>query len=266
MIAAGKRKLIDSCPADLSERCKQNIRQEVARCKSLLAATPDPPSSSSNWLPQGFDPRTRQSLAPLLNSEAAITGGAGFRESFTGKNSIFQVSNTFNRIENELIPINESSTPLVEKAVVSAEPVSQLPSIPLYPDSLRAVLRHWVFDSPNEGYQKALVRFSKEERNAKRGGQKTSTTKKLYSKRKTISLAFLLFSDRNGVDAYEKAFGTFSEAFMGTNILKLSTEYLRVQNHNDSDLRKWICSDSKIIQFTERVARRIDLRKHLFNE
>ena len=92
----------------------------------------------------------------------------------------------------------------LEKSRTESANIPKL-EIPLHPPRIASVPCHWIQDLPTEGLPKPLVLFTVEDRNMRANGNKC-TLKKLYDKRKNVAIAFLLFSDEHGVQAYDRSF------------------------------------------------------------
>lgn len=262
----GKSYCMDQSLTKISDRARQNITQEISRCLALIRRG-DSPLSSMVWLPQLPDPVTRRSLPPILNEESRITGAADLRaDKSRAAPAVLQVINTWTNITPSSVQVQDpaltngasgaSNFPQSSGVLQSDERKKKADSafIPLFPKDISSVIRHWIMKSPSEGVNKALVQFSSDERNC------TSSQKKLYSKRRSVSLAFLHYVDLHGVSDYEKEFCALREPFKYSRIQKKSSEFLarrRAQVGGKLD------SDSDMALFTDGVCRRLNLRQKL---
>lgn len=260
----GRRIDGDRSARSISQRARQNIEQEVARCLSLIRQG-DQPLSSPVWLARDPDPVTRRSMPPMLNVESRLTGATDIRAERSGQSpAVFQVINTWtsigtdggqNKDDRTQRMTNPSEVRLLSPCappVPSREEASAF--IPLFPKSIASVLRHWWMICPVEGVFKALVNFTKEERN------KSTEQKKLYSKRKSVCLAFLHFVDLFGVAEYEKQFCSLRASFCFSKIHKKSARFLSEQRRVSNGALE---SDADMILFTERVCKKLNLRQKL---
>lgn len=263
----------------------QIVYQEVARWKSLLSAKKKKKFSGAVWLAQGLDARTGASLPPILNEEGRITGATDLRKSYVTKSNIFQVNNTSTTISNSC-NVADSNHGLACRGLSSdacINSVQLLPNtevarssagvdcmngveeqneeklfIPLNPIFIASMIRHWIAPSPSEGLSKPLVDFSLRDRNSRI--QKPSL-KKLFDKRKAVSMAFLLYVDEHGVDAYEKAFWPLNSKFCAGKALEASRKYINDECKRRESLKKFLRDEVKVREFTNRVMAKLDLKK-----
>lgn len=270
--ATWDRNQIDVIQTDgaISSRALQNIRQEVASCLAHLGVS-QPPLTAPVWRPQGHHPQTRRSLPPILNREACMPQLADAPMApAASTNQVLQVVNNYTTIQGSLPSLparqlvadvlstaDEAETPRFQDQTskrVGSKPRKFSPFIPKSPRNVAAVIRHWIMPSPGEGVQKALVYFNEEERN-KHG----DAHKKLFSKRKTVAVAFLLFVLKNSVAEYESAFGSLQTSLKVSLIYKKSASYLReAQGRKEYNSR---LSDRDLQKLTEEVVKKRRLRK-----
>ena len=104
--------------------------------------------------------------------------------------------------------------------------------------------------SPSEGLSKALVDFSIRERNFK--SQKASL-KKLFEKRITVVMAFLLYVDEHCIDSYEKEFWPLNSKFCAGKALDTSRNFIGDGYKRDPSLKKFLRDEAKVREFTNRV-------------
>ena len=97
-------------------------------------------------------------------------------------------------------------------------------TIPLHPRFIGSVIRQRILPSPCEGLAKALVDFSVRDRNLK-PTKEQGAFKKLYDKRKTVAMAFLMYADKHGIKAYEKEFWPLDGKFCAGKALQASREF-----------------------------------------
>lgn len=254
----------------------QNIRQEVAKCLAEIRVG-QAPLSSQVWLPQSHDAVTRRSLPPILNPAASA---GRFHSSpilpDVPPSNVLQVVNNYTTIQGVAPALPATSSRSKESDFMRPPdtlnlgtannqshckkhadgPKRQASSvfIPKSPCNVAAVIRHWIMPSAAEGVQKPLVYFSEEERN-KHG----DPHKKLFSKRKTVAVAFLLFISEKGVREYESAFGSIRKTMELSKIHKKSAEFLREARKRGKYNPKM--SDKKLQKFTESIAKSCRLKK-----
>lgn len=98
--------------------------------------------------------------------------------------------------------------------------------IPLYPICVVIKICHLVQVCPFEKHNKALVKITAEDRNTIVDG-KSGYQKKLFLKRKEVSLYFLNYSLEHRVLEYENKFFLLRENIVITKMEKDSCEYLK---------------------------------------
>jgi len=260
------------------ERARRVIDQELEKCLSALDLPESPDPSALIWIPMGEDPTTGRCIPPILNQGDRIASGTDLRHrTSNGNQTILQINNTFTSIVSpprapiptnrpQLLlqqPVNrervsDRSILVREEAEVEENPQPQNTHdilIPKFPKNMAAVIRHWIRPCPRDGLSKPLVKFTTIERNSK------PTTKRLYSKRKILALAFLHYSDLHGIKSYEENFSDLFTAFSYTKLVSQSSSYLSDEYKKSPALKNLLRSHSSVTDFTSRVCTKLDLNK-----
>lgn len=100
------------------------------------------------------------------------------------------------------------------------------PFIPLYPGFFRDLISHWVQENPSEGARKYFFLFTVSHKNISARGS-SGYLKKIFSKMKTISIAFMHFYSENRVEKYENTFYSLCDSLSTAKTLKYSSDYLQ---------------------------------------
>jgi len=194
------------------------------------------------WLSLGVDKRTGQLRPPVANIKSRILGGNDVQQN---RNAPLQVVNNFVTVHKTGSPITVTERPVQstdDQRNSSAHQQTQVLEFPLGNISVRDVLLQWVTAVPEKNVHKALMNWTKQERNA--GIQKKRA--KLYSRRKVICIAFFHALQYMPLEEYESKFTKISGNGHIRKNYEASSIYIKDNRLDKLDQEAWIslCSSS----------------------